>query len=160
MLSVTGPVQRVCAYTGPCNDTCIVLSILFQAKLTGGTSMSVTDSLSMDSEEASRGEIPMDTEDQVVPVEAPQPQQSLRKGGSMVQHGHDDLVTRIKNVEYIELGQFRIQPWYFSPYPQEWCNLPCIYLCEFCLKFCKCRTGLVRHRVSFAYAALDMHSAL
>lgn len=31
---------------------------------------------------------------------------------------HDDVVTRMKNVEMIELGLNRISPWYFSPYPQ------------------------------------------
>jgi hypothetical protein len=35
----------------------------------------------------------------------------------MVAH-HDDIVTRMKNVEMIELGRHRIRPWYFSPYPQ------------------------------------------
>ncbi|KOB64922.1 Histone acetyltransferase, partial [Operophtera brumata] len=56
-----------------------------------------------------------------------------RTSGSMVAHGHDDLVTRMKNVEVIELGRNRIRPWYFAPYPQEMVNLPCIYICEFCL---------------------------
>lgn len=40
-----------------------------------------------------------------------------RQTGSMVAH-HDDAITRMKNVELIELGQYRIKPWYFSPYPQ------------------------------------------
>lgn len=40
-----------------------------------------------------------------------------RQTGSMVAH-HDDIVTRMKNVEMIELGKYRIRPWYFSPYPQ------------------------------------------
>jgi len=35
----------------------------------------------------------------------------------MVAH-HDDIVTRMKNVEMIEIGKYRIKPWYFSPYPQ------------------------------------------
>lgn len=35
----------------------------------------------------------------------------------MVAH-HDDIVTRMKNIEMIELGKYRIRPWYFSPYPQ------------------------------------------
>ena len=34
---------------------------------------------------------------------------------------------------------------YFSPYPQELVSLPCIYLCEFCLKFVKSRVCLERH---------------
>lgn len=40
-----------------------------------------------------------------------------RQSGSMVTH-HDDVVTRMKNIEMIELGKHRIKPWYFAPYPQ------------------------------------------
>lgn len=43
-----------------------------------------------------------------------------RTSGSLVAHGHDDLVTRMKNIEMIELGRHRIRPWYFAPYPQVW----------------------------------------
>lgn len=63
--------------------------------------------------------------------------------------GHsEDALTRIRNIEMVELGRYRIQPWYFSPYPQELTTLPCIYLCEFCLKFVKSSTCLKRHMVS------------
>ncbi|VBB28589.1 unnamed protein product [Acanthocheilonema viteae] len=66
--------------------------------------------------------------------------------GSMSIIGHsEDALTRIRNIEMIELGRYRIQPWYFSPYPQELTTLPCIYLCEFCLKFVKSATCLKRH---------------
>ena len=37
-----------------------------------------------------------------------------RQSGSMVTH-HDDVVTRMKNIQLIELGKHRIKPWYFSP---------------------------------------------
>lgn len=68
-----------------------------------------------------------------------------RTSGSLVTHHHDDVVTRMKNVEMIELGRKRIRPWYFSPYPQELVHLPCIYICEFCLKYRKSRKCLERH---------------
>ncbi|KHN84969.1 Histone acetyltransferase Tip60 [Toxocara canis] len=71
--------------------------------------------------------------------------------GSMSIVGHsEDALTRIRNIEMIELGKYRMQPWYFSPYPQELTVLPCIYLCEFCLKFLKSVTCLRRHMVSEA----------
>ena len=57
------------------------------------------------------------------------------------------MVTRMKNVEMVELGRHRIKPWYFSPYPQELTAEPVIYLCEFCLKYMKSKTCLIRHRV-------------
>lgn len=51
------------------------------------------------------------------------PQPGPRQSGSMVSH-HDDIVTRMKNIEMIELGKHRIKPWYFAPYPQVFfvCN--------------------------------------
>jgi histone acetyltransferase HTATIP len=67
--------------------------------------------------------------------------------GSMVAHNDENKVTRMKNVEMIELGKCRIKPWYFSPYPQELCAMPCIFICEFCLKYQKSRHCLSRHIV-------------
>ncbi|XP_054152979.1 histone acetyltransferase KAT5-like [Oppia nitens] len=68
-----------------------------------------------------------------------------RTSGSLTVHHSDDIVTRIKNLEMLELGRHRIKPWYFSPYPIELVSLPCIYLCEFCLKYMKSRKCLQRH---------------
>uniref|UniRef100_A0A336KQE5 histone acetyltransferase n=1 Tax=Culicoides sonorensis TaxID=179676 RepID=A0A336KQE5_CULSO len=70
-----------------------------------------------------------------------------RQSGSMVQGHHDDVVTRMKNVQMIELGKHRIKPWYFAPYPPEMCMMPCIFICEFCLKYRKSRKCLERHIV-------------
>ncbi|XP_064600616.1 histone acetyltransferase KAT5-like isoform X2 [Liolophura sinensis] len=67
-----------------------------------------------------------------------------RQTGSMVAH-HDDIVTRMKNIEMIELGRYRIKPWYFSPYPQELTNVRIVYICEFCLKYLKSAKCLERH---------------
>merc|ERR1719328_998981 len=69
-----------------------------------------------------------------------------RQTGSLAAPGtHDDAITRMKNVELIELGRHRIKPWYFSPYPIQLVSLPCIYICEFCLKYVKSKTCLERH---------------
>ncbi len=75
-----------------------------------------------------------------------------RTTGSLAIPGkHDDIVTRMKNIELIELGRHRIKPWYFSPYPQELVTLPCIYICEFCLKYIKSRSCLQRHLTKCAW---------
>ncbi|BFF95250.1 histone acetyltransferase Tip60-like [Drosophila madeirensis] len=58
-----------------------------------------------------------------------------------------DKINAIKNVQWIELGKHRIKPWYFSPYPQVMCAQPCIYLCEWCLKYVMNATCLARHLV-------------
>lgn len=85
--------------------------------------------------------IPLDDDSQ----ESPSSEKTPRQSGSMISHGNDDVVTRMKNVKLIELGKYRIKPWYFSPYPAELCALDCIYICEFCLKYRKSRKCLERH---------------
>lgn len=74
-----------------------------------------------------------------------------RMTGSLVSdRSHDDIITRMKNIECIELGRHRLKPWYFSPYPQELTTLPVLYLCEFCLKYVKSLKCLQRHLVRTA----------
>ncbi|XP_047738495.1 histone acetyltransferase KAT5 isoform X2 [Hyalella azteca] len=68
-----------------------------------------------------------------------------RQTGSLAAHTEDHAITRIKNIRMIELGQYRIKPWYFSPYPEEITELDCVYLCEYCLKFRKSFKCLQRH---------------
>ncbi|XP_061090189.1 histone acetyltransferase KAT5b isoform X2 [Conger conger] len=69
-----------------------------------------------------------------------------RMTGSLVSdRSHDDIVTRMKNIDCIELGRHRLKPWYFSPYPQELTTLPILFLCEFCLKYLKSLKCLQRH---------------
>ncbi|XP_022246086.1 histone acetyltransferase KAT6B-like isoform X2 [Limulus polyphemus] len=46
----------------------------------------------------------------------------------------------------IEFGQYEIQTWYSSPFPQEYARLPKLFLCEFCLKYMKSRSVLHSHR--------------
>lgn len=73
-----------------------------------------------------------------------------RMTGSLVSdRSHDDIITRMKNIDCIELGRHRLKPWYFSPYPQELTTLPILYLCEFCLKYLKSLKCLQRHLVCF-----------
>src|SRR5208283_4785323 len=69
-----------------------------------------------------------------------------RLSGSMSAHGADDLITRIKNINEIQFGRHRITPWYFSPYPQELTTAPCLYICEFCLKYYGSAMAFSRHR--------------
>ncbi|KAL1123501.1 hypothetical protein AAG570_002579 [Ranatra chinensis] len=45
----------------------------------------------------------------------------------------------------IEFGQYLIQTWYSSPFPQEYARLGKLFLCEFCLKYTKSKVVLQRH---------------
>ena len=73
--------------------------------------------------------------------------EKLRRGGSMTQRPEE--VARVKNIDRIEMGNYIVQTWYFSPYPAEICGTTgdsIIYLCEFCLFYFGSRTELGRHR--------------
>ncbi|ODN02241.1 Histone acetyltransferase KAT5 [Orchesella cincta] len=51
-----------------------------------------------------------------------------------------------KNVAMVELGRYRMIPWYFSPYPEKLVNgLECLVICEFCLKYMESVDRLRRH---------------
>lgn len=87
------------------------------------------------------------------------------RGNRNPHHAAVHSVTKVKNINLIHLGRYFIKPWYFSPYPevicrrfsenhrcnrsffQEFTTLPVIYICEFCLKYCKDVEALKRHRV-------------
>ena len=48
----------------------------------------------------------------------------------------------------IELGEYEIDTWYSSLYPQEYARLHKLFICEFCLKYMKSKQILERHMVS------------
>lgn len=72
--------------------------------------------------------------------------EQLRHGGSMTRR-HEEL-SRVKNIDYVELGRHVLECWYFSPYPAELINTngpTTVYLCEFCLDWHIDRACLKRH---------------
>lgn len=88
------------------------------------------------------------------------------RGNGNAHHSGVHSVTKVKNINLIHLGRYFIKPWYFSPYPevgssskekknasltglfQEFTACPVVYICEFCLKYCKDVDAIKRHRVS------------
>lgn len=72
--------------------------------------------------------------------------EKLRHGGSMTQRLEE--ISRVKNISHIEIGPHRIEPWYFSAYPEGFCSSmdTTIYLCDFCLSYFADRIALQRHR--------------
>jgi histone acetyltransferase HTATIP len=70
--------------------------------------------------------------------------EKLRTSGSMTQ-SHSE-VSRVKNLNKIQMGKSEIEAWYFSPYPAEYAHLPVLYLCEACLLYYPSSTQLRRHR--------------
>ncbi|PVV01155.1 hypothetical protein BB560_004438 [Smittium megazygosporum] len=55
-------------------------------------------------------------------------------------------IARMKNISLIQLGEYQVEPWYFSPYPESITNLPVIYICEFCLCYYASIKQMDRHR--------------
>lgn len=65
---------------------------------------------------------------------------------SAAEREHEEI-TKVKNINVIELGRYEIDTWYFSPYPEEFAKCSKLYLCEFCLKYMKKKRTLARHRL-------------
>ncbi|KIJ49466.1 hypothetical protein M422DRAFT_27830 [Sphaerobolus stellatus SS14] len=70
--------------------------------------------------------------------------EKLRTSGSMTQSISE--IARVKNLNRLQMGQYEVEAWYFSPYPKEYAHLPVLYLCEFCLSFFPSSLTLSRHR--------------
>ncbi len=49
------------------------------------------------------------------------------------------------NTKIIQFGEYEIETWYKSPYPEDYWQLPKIFLCEFCLKYMKTSGIMSRH---------------
>jgi histone acetyltransferase MYST1 len=65
---------------------------------------------------------------------------------------HEEI-TKIKNVNYVQFGKYKIECWYFSPFSEEvFSNSPipgiidCLYFCEFTMRFFKTQSELLRYQ--------------
>ncbi|KAK3116820.1 Histone acetyltransferase [Teratosphaeriaceae sp. CCFEE 6253] len=70
--------------------------------------------------------------------------EKLRTGGSMTQNQTE--ISRVRNLERIQMGAYEIEPWYFSPYPAEFTDCDLVFICEFCLCYFGSTTQFGRHR--------------
>ena len=58
-------------------------------------------------------------------------------------------VTKIKNIDKVELGRHVMETWYFSPFPKEYYpsgHVDCLYFCEFSFAFFRHKTELARYQ--------------
>ncbi|TFJ82720.1 hypothetical protein NSK_005913 [Nannochloropsis salina CCMP1776] len=57
-------------------------------------------------------------------------------------------VTKVKNVKFVELGKYRMETWYYSPFPKELFSegpaLDVLYFCEASMRFFKHKSELHR----------------
>lgn len=70
--------------------------------------------------------------------------EKLRTGGSMTQNQTE--ISRVRNLEKIQMGAHEIEPWYFSPYPVEYSDCELVYICEMCLLYFGNERQFKRHR--------------
>jgi len=56
-----------------------------------------------------------------------------------------EQATKFKTIDNIEVGRYRCETWYYSPYPEGYQNLETLFLCEFCLSYHASKEELVRH---------------
>jgi histone acetyltransferase MYST1 len=64
---------------------------------------------------------------------------------ALLEREHEEI-TKVKNIQRVELGRYEIETWYFSPYPEDYSQLDKLYICEFCLKYMREPSTMVRHR--------------
>ncbi|KAM3576661.1 hypothetical protein VYU27_001464 [Nannochloropsis oceanica] len=62
-----------------------------------------------------------------------------------VEKEHEEI-TKVKNIQFIEMGKYEVETWYYSPFPSEYCDTERLYVCEFCLKYMKKKKTLQRHK--------------
>lgn len=55
-------------------------------------------------------------------------------------------VTKIRYIEEITLGDFRIRTWYFSPYPEPFHKMKHIYICDYCFEYFATKADLEKHQ--------------
>ncbi|KAF2838794.1 hypothetical protein M501DRAFT_1004618 [Patellaria atrata CBS 101060] len=71
--------------------------------------------------------------------------EKLRTQGSMTQNQTE--ISRVRNLNRIQMGEHEIEPWYFSPYPIEFAqDSDMVYICEFCLSYFGELKQFERHR--------------
>lgn len=57
-------------------------------------------------------------------------------------------ITKVKYVDKIQIGNFEIDAWYFSPFPDDYGKQPKLWICEYCLKYMKYEKTFRYHLVS------------
>lgn len=99
-------------------------------------------------EHVKRGDESIDLDDRTDPdthFNAGDEIEKLRTRGSLTQNPTE--VSRMRNLQRIQMGTHEIEPWYFSPYPQKFAELDMIYICEFCLSYSGSLRRFTRHRL-------------
>jgi len=67
---------------------------------------------------------------------------------SLLEH---EEITKVKNINYVQFGKYKIECWYFSPFPEDYlleAPIECLYFCEFTFRFFRTKNELIRYQSS------------
>ncbi|CAI2368566.1 unnamed protein product [Moneuplotes crassus] len=53
--------------------------------------------------------------------------------------------TMFRTIEWVQIGTHKCEAWYFSPYPEEYHKLDCLFICHYCLSYFQCDEDMERH---------------
>ncbi|XP_017064172.1 males-absent on the first protein [Drosophila eugracilis] len=56
-----------------------------------------------------------------------------------------ESITKIKYIDKLQFGNYEIDTWYFSPFPDEYGKARILYVCEYCLKYMRLRDSYAYH---------------
>jgi hypothetical protein len=56
--------------------------------------------------------------------------------------------TKVKNIEKIIMGGWEVEAWYYSPFPEAYCDLETLYVCEFCLTYMRKARTFRHHKAT------------
>jgi len=56
-----------------------------------------------------------------------------------------ELSTKVKNIRQIEIGDWLLNTWYWSPYPEAYVKESKLYICEYCLRYMKQQKSYSKH---------------
>lgn len=107
----------------------------------GGTPTVGLDEMEIDEDDTAAGAAKRDVQPSFSREEEIE---KLRTSGSMTQNPTE--ISRIRNINKVEFGRSVLFPWYFSPYPEEFGQEDCMYICEFCLGYYGDLKSFTRHR--------------
>ncbi|VDN03964.1 unnamed protein product, partial [Thelazia callipaeda] len=68
--------------------------------------------------------------------ESPNGHSVLEEERNALEKEHEE-VTRVKHIERIRYGNYEIDTWYFSPYPDEYGKARSLYVCQYCMRYMK-----------------------
>lgn len=63
-------------------------------------------------------------------------------------------MTKVKNIDKIRYGDYEIDAWYVSPYPDEYSKAAILYICEYCLAYMRTEAEYCCHVVRILFISL------